>query len=318
MEACFSHNTMHGKTKQNHSGQIVLGVACLLFIGLFAWSNVMAQSNSDHKLPNIDLSNWKVTLPVGQGKPIEVEPPEILSYASNETLEPFMYNDSTDGSLVFYTYPGAVTGNTKYSRTELREQMTPGSNKENWTFEQGARMKGTLSISEISKTPEGKFDRTIVMQIHGRLTNEQKDQIGQKDNNAPPILKIYWHKGYVRVKTKELKDINGFGMELLPKEAWKDDKGYNFPEYVGNKPFTLEIIATKGRLEVILNEKYSKVYQSIHMRKWGAFENYFKAGNYLQTKNPNGFAKVKYYALEISHSDVVAPARRKKKKRVAK
>ncbi|MEP1778265.1 hypothetical protein, partial [Reichenbachiella sp.] len=49
----------------------------------------------DYFLPNIDLNNWKVTLPIGN--PTEVKPPEILNYATNETLLPFMYNDSTDG-----------------------------------------------------------------------------------------------------------------------------------------------------------------------------------------------------------------------------
>lgn len=288
-------------------------VLMYMALGLFA----RPSNAQDYKLPSIDLSHWKVTLPVGERKPIEISPPEIFDYATNETAKPFMYNDSTDGSLVFYTYPGAVTGNTKYSRTELREQMEPGSNNTNWTFEQGGRMKGTLAVSDISKKVDGKFDRTIVMQIHGRLTNQQKAAIGQKDNNAPPILKIGWHKGYVRVKTKILKDINGAGDEILGKEAWGDDKGYNFPEYVGNKPFTLEIIATKGRLEVILNEKHSKVYQSIHMRKWSIFENYFKAGNYLQSTDKSAFAKVKYYALEVDHN-VALPVKEKKKKKKKK
>ena len=89
----------------------------------------------DYFLPHIDLSNWKVTLPIGN--PTEVKPPEILDYATNSTLLPFMYNDSTDASLVFYTYPGASTTNSSYSRTELREQMVPGSNNTNWTFEEG-------------------------------------------------------------------------------------------------------------------------------------------------------------------------------------
>lgn len=285
--------------KNNRSTQLTLKASFVLLLLVLAGANVQSQSNQDYYLPNIDLSHWKVTLPIG--KPIEVSPPEILDYATNEVLKPYMYNDSTDGSLVFYATPGATTSNTKYSRCELREQMSPGDNGVNWTFEQGGRMKGTLAVSEISKQANGKFDRTIVMQIHGRLSNEQKELIGQKDNNAPPILKIYWHKGYIRVKTKELKDINGTGKQILGKEAWEDDDGYNFPEYVGNEPFTLEVIVSKGRMEVILNEKKSKVYQGIHMRKWGIFENYFKAGNYLQSKDPMAFAKVKYFALEVSH-----------------
>ena len=59
------------------------------------------------KLPNIDLSHWKITVPVDneEGKPYEVEPPEILDYANNEKLKPYMYNDSTKGALVFYAHP---------------------------------------------------------------------------------------------------------------------------------------------------------------------------------------------------------------------
>ena len=97
----------------------------------------------DYFLPKIDLNNWKVTLPIG--KPSEIKPPAILDYPNLDMLKEFMYNDSTDGSLVFYTHPDASTRNSSYSRTELREQMVSGSNKTNWTFAQGGRMKGTLA-----------------------------------------------------------------------------------------------------------------------------------------------------------------------------
>ncbi len=253
----------------------------------------------DYFLPKIDLSHWKVTLPVG--KPTEVKPPEILQYATNATLLPFMYNDSTDGSLVFYTYPGASTANSSYSRTELREQMVPGSNHTNWTFEQGGRMRGTLAVPEISKDKNGKYHRAIIMQIHGRLTDEQRDLIGEDDNNAPPVLKIYWANEKIRVKTKQLKDRKASGADLLPVSAWTDDEGVYFDEKVGFGKFTLEVVASEGRLEVTLNDKQTLVYKGIHMEKWSAFENYFKAGNYLVTKDEGAYARVKYYALEISH-----------------
>lgn len=253
-------------------------------------------------LSQIDLSNWKVTLPIAEnGKLIEVEPPEILDYATNETLKPFMYNDSTDGSLVFHTYPEETTANSSYSRTELREQMVPGSNSTNWTFAQGGRIKGTLSVPTISKDANGGYYRTMVMQIHGRLTNEQRDLIGENDNNAPPVLKIYWDKGRIRVKTKVLKDLNATGEEMLHTDAWGDDEGYNFPVEVNDQKFTLEVIVIEGRMEVILNDEHSVVYDGIHMEKWGIFENYFKAGNYLQTTDNGAYATVKYYELEVEH-----------------
>ena len=251
-----------------------------------------------YNLPDIDLSNWKVTLPIGN--PTEVNPPQILDYGTNETLKPFMYNDSIKGALVFYTYPGSSTANSSYSRTELREQMVPGSNHTNWTFSQGGNLKGELAMGEITKDANDNYHRTIIMQIHGRLTDAQRDLIGENDNNAPPMLKIYWVNGKVRVKTKVLNNLNATATEMLHTSAWGDDVGYTFPEYVGFDKFSLEVKVTQGRMEVIMNG-VSKVYDDIHIQKWGIFENYFKAGNYLVTRDNWAKAKVEYYKLEVSH-----------------
>jgi len=253
----------------------------------------------DYFLPKIDLNNWKVTLPIGN--PTEVKPPEILNYATNETLLPYMYNDSTDGSLVFYTFPAASTANSSYSRCELREQMLPGSNSKNWTFDQGGKMKGTLAMNEISKDENGNYHRTIIMQIHGRLTNDQRELIEAKDNNAPPILKLYWANEKVRVKSKLLKNLNATSKEILETDAWDDDDGVYFNEVVGFEKFTIEIAASKGRMEITLNNKETLVYESIHMEKWGVFENYFKAGNYLVSRDEGAFARIKYYDLVVTH-----------------
>lgn len=248
-------------------------------------------------LPNIDLSNWKVTLPIGG--PLEVKPPQILSYGTNNTLKEFMYNDSADGSLVFYTYPGSSTTNSSFSRTELREQMTPGSNDDNWTFAEGGRMKGRLKIGEVHADEDG-YNNTIIMQIHGRLTNAQKAQIGASDNNAPPILKLSWQSGKIRVFTKVLKDTTMSDEEALRTDSW-DDKAISFNKSVNFDEFTLEIIASDGRLEVILNDDESMVFDDIHVKRWGIFENYFKAGNYLQNKKDEAFANVKYHDLTVTH-----------------
>lgn len=258
---------------------------------------------ANYILPDIDLNHWKVTLPIPRtdGKPLEVEPPEILDYATNETLKPFMYNDSTDGSLVFYTYPGVSTTNSSYSRTELREQMVPGSNSVNWTFSEGGRMRGTLSVPEISTHSDGDFHSTMIMQIHGRLTDTQRDLIGEDDNNAPPVLKIFWKDNKVYVRTKELKDLNATYEEMLPTTAWEDDDGRYFSREVGTETFTLEVVASEGKMTVTMDDEETFTYEGVHMEKWGVFENYFKAGNYLVTTDEGSFARVKYYELEISH-----------------
>lgn len=258
-------------------------------------------NGTNYVLPDIDLNNWKVTLPIGN--PTSFRPPEILEYATNEALKPFFYNDSIDGSLVFYTYPNKTTANSSYSRTELREQMVSGSDYTNWTFAEGGRMRGVLSVPEVSSDQDGNPHRVIVMQIHGRLTDEQRDLINEDDNNAPPILKIYWVDGYVRIKTKIVKDLDSTYEELLSTSAWGDDNGYTIPTEVGNDKFSLEVIAKEGIMEIIFNDNDTIVYDNIHLRKWGIFENYFKAGNYLQTTDENAFSRVKYYELTASHNN---------------
>ncbi len=256
------------------------------------------------KLPKIDLSHWKVTLPVTneKGKPYEIEPPEILDFAKNDIAKPYMYIDSTRGAIVFHAMPtNSKTANTKYTRSELREQMVPGDNNKNWTFADGAYMKGVIAMDESTKDSNGKYHRSIIMQIHGRLTNEQRDLIGQKDNNAPPILKIYWDKGKIRIKSKVLKNTSATGNMLLLEEMWDNDKGFNFKEKVGFRKFTLEVKISDGKMVVILNNNEYKVYESIHIKKWGIFENYFKAGNYFQSRDKGAYSKVRFYELEVSH-----------------
>lgn len=281
---------------QRHLIQFLL-ISLLFLVGCSSTQNI-----SKKKAPNIDLTHWKVTIPTprSDGKAMEVSPPEIFNYPKIEALKDFMYPDSTDGSIVFHAYPGATTSNTKYSRSELREQMVSGSNSTNWTFKEGGYMKVRMSIPEVSKDSKGKEHRIIIAQIHGRLTNEQKALIGQKDNNAPPILKIYYDKGKIRVKTKILKNHNAEDKDILDKKAWGDDKGYNFdtPIEKGDR-FTLEIVVSDGRMEIILNGFQKAVYKGKDIERWGIFENYFKVGNYFQSRDEGSSGKVKIYELEV-------------------
>ena len=256
------------------------------------------------KLPKIDLSHWKVTLPVAneQGKPFEISSPEISNYANIEVAKPYMYLDSVRGAIVFHAMPtDSKTRNTKYTRSELREQLVPGDNNVNWTFADGAYMKGKIAMEASTRNSSGKYHRTIIMQIHGRLTNEQRDLIGQDDNNAPPILKIYWDNGKIRIKTKVLKNLNAPDQVLLHEEAWGNDAGFNFEEEVGFRKFILEVKVSEGKMVIVLNKNEYKVYENIHMKRWGIFENYFKAGNYFQSRDEGSFSKVRFYELEVSH-----------------
>ena len=295
-----------------------LSILALLVILSVSFNSFCQEKNSDDKieklkkkrkkkkvkLPKIDLSHWKVTLPINneKGKPYEIKPPEILNFASNEVAKPYMYIDSLKGAIVFHAMPTeSTTRNTKFSRSELREQMVPGDNNKNWTFKDGAYMKGRLAMDQVSRDASGKYHRVIIMQIHGRLTNAQRDLIGEDDNNAPPILKIYWDNGKVRIKTKLLKNLEAKIPEILHEDAWDNDEGFNFKQKVDFRKFTLEVKVSEGKMVIVLNKSEYKVYENIHMEKWGVFENYFKAGNYFQSRDKGSFAKVRYYSLEVSH-----------------
>ena len=83
------------------------------------------------------------------------------------------------------------------------------------------------------------------------------------------------------MKTKEVKDLSDTTTELLHKDAWGDDEGYTFPEPVGINKLKLKVLVLDRRMGVILNETDSISYANIYIQKWGIFENYFKAGNYL-------------------------------------
>lgn len=256
-----------------------------------------AQEMNEVILPNIDLNHWKVTLPIGN--PTEVEPPEILDYPNVEVLQKYMYHDTMDQSIVFYTEPGSTTTNSSYSRTELREQMEPGSNKENWTYAQGGKLRGKLKVVRVSGE-EGKLDRIIVMQIHGRLTDDQRELINKSDNNAPPVLKIYWDDGKINVRRKILKDTDVSDIDILKKESWKDESHW-FDKVVDFDEFELRIEVKETTMKISLNDEEVMTFDDIHTEKWGVFKNYFKAGNYLQSTASSSFSEVKYYELEISH-----------------
>ena len=88
---------------------------------------------------------------------------------------------------------------------------------------------------------------------------------------------------------------------MLLEDIWDNDEGFNFEQKVDFRKFTLEVKVSEGKMVIILNGSEFKVYDSIHIKKWGIFENYFKAGNYFQSIDEGSYAKVNFYELEVSH-----------------
>lgn len=267
-------------------------------------------SNNVEQFAEIDFSNWKLTLPIDEdnnGSPDEYHP-ETLINNEYRTLEPvmsYMYDDTSDASIMFYTFPESSTTNSSYSRTELRELINPENAKDNWTLAEGGEMKGRLKVSLISEDNDSSYDyhRVIVMQIHGIISEDDMETYGFSSTNGPPLIKIYWKDGYIWCHKKSLVDENTVGDDLIQpytssNNFWTDVK--DNLGYVGYDSFDFRITASGTHIEVQLNNNPQVTYQDISLDKW-RYENYFKAGNYLGTTDPQGFCYVKYYNLNVTH-----------------
>ena len=270
-------------------------------------TNGTIDNNPVVQYADIDFSNWKVTLPVDEnnnGSPDEYKPENLINggYRTLEPVKPFMYDDTTDESIVFYTYPGSTTTNSSYSRTELRELINPSNSRINWTLETGGTIEGRLQITNISKdyNSSKEYHQTIVMQIHGIISLADMATYGFSSNNGPPLIKMRWIDGDLWVYKKSLVDESTSGNDLLDTSSntWVDEK-YNMGT-VGFEPFDFRITASLGKIELQLNNDTPYVYEDVSLAKW-PFENYFKAGNYLGTTNASAFSFVKYYSLSVTH-----------------
>jgi len=234
---------------------------------------------------DINFSNWKLTLPIDEnnnGSPDEYQPDVLVNggYRNIAAIAPYMYDDTSDASLIFYTFPASSTTNSSYSRTELRELISPSNSRVNWTLETGGILRGKLKMLSISEdnTSSRQYHSSIVMQIHGIISIEDMARLNLTSNNGPPLIKMRWIDGDLWVYKKSL--VN---------EAT-----------VGFDAFEFNITASAGKIELQLNDETPYVYEDISLAKW-PFENYFKAGNYLATTQTSAFSSLKYYNLTVTH-----------------
>ncbi len=245
---------------------------------------------------SIDLGNWKLELPSGYS----AAEWKLSNFEKDRFAKPFFYVDSTDGAFVLEAYPTDGTSTAQYTKSTLREQMKPGSSSVNWTLEQGGELTSEFQVTKMSKDEKGKYHKTILFQISGRTTDEQTALLGLDKNTGPPFLKVFWDNGKIRVVRKVLKDWNTVGEDLYLKDSWKDDKGKSFRKAINFDKATIRITAKEGRIEIKLNDQRAIVFRDTDVQQW-YFENFFVAGNYLQSKEPGAHSIVKFYSLDVTH-----------------
>ncbi|WP_245603463.1 polysaccharide lyase family 7 protein [Salinispora cortesiana] len=94
-----------------------------------------AATPCDYPAQQLDLTNWKVTLPTGSpGSPTGVKRPALATYAVNPW---FQVNHSCQGVQFCAPVNGVTTSGSSYSRSELREMTDNGTRQAAWSATSG-------------------------------------------------------------------------------------------------------------------------------------------------------------------------------------
>ncbi|MDO8497558.1 MAG: polysaccharide lyase family 7 protein [bacterium] len=128
-----------------------------------------------------DLTNWKLTLPIGFLKhPTEVKQPELATYG----IDPwFMVNKEGNGIRFRAPVNGVTTSGSSYPRSELREMVKDGKEKANWSSTLGIH---TMTLEEaITAVPKHKR-HVVAGQIHD-------------DSDDVLVIRLEYPKLYVNV-----------------------------------------------------------------------------------------------------------------------
>ncbi|MFE2757408.1 polysaccharide lyase family 7 protein [Actinosynnema sp. NPDC059335] len=226
----------------------------------------------DCALPSdvLDLTNWKITLPVDNPdqsgrQPLEVKQPRLDGYA----LDPW-FVPTPDCAGVRFRSPvnGVTTQNSSYPRSELREMTDGGSASAAWSSTSGTH---TMVIDQaINHLPEDKPD-VVAGQIH-----DSDDDVA--------VFRLEGTRLYV---TKG---------DTTHHKLVTDD-------YVLGTRFQAKFVVSGGQVKAY----YNGVLQTTISRSFSGA--YFKAGVYTQANcdrsspcDSGNYGEVTVYGVTVTHS----------------
>jgi hypothetical protein len=211
----------------------------------------------------LDLTNWKLTLPIDTphaGVPDEIKQPELASFV----LHPYFWRSG--GGVVFRAHAGGVTtANSGYPRSELREMAAGGSQNASWANTAGSH---SMTIRQaITHVPDAK-PHVVAGQIH--------------DGSDDVIM--------IRLE----------GSRLFV-EGSSNDLGELDPNYALGTPFTVQVIAQDGQIYVHYNGAHKVSYARAggdFYFKAGCYTQ----SNPSRGDAPGAYGEVIIYSLHVSHS----------------
>ncbi len=249
---------------------------------LLVATNTLAVARPAAPAIHLDLSHWKLTLPVGaagttEGHPVEISAAQLSAGYTNAEY----FQRTTDGQLIFWCpVTGARTENTEYARCELHELINPADDDVCWPAKGTHIMDASCRVMDVPSE-----QKVVIGQIHGY------------SGKASPLIKLQFFKGRIEALVKD-KATKGRDIKLT------------FPEVGLNKDFDYQIRLQDGVLSITVNG----ATQSENVFKldpaWAKQTLYFKAGVYPQDNEgpPSEGARVSFSRLQVSHSEAAAPA----------
>ncbi|MFC0097142.1 polysaccharide lyase family 7 protein [Micromonospora marina] len=139
----------------------MLATLAILATPVVSQSAATAAAPCDYPAQQLNLTNWKVTLPTGSsGSPTEVKQPSLATYSTNPA---FMVNTKCTGVQFRAPVNGVTTSGSSYPRSELREMANNGTSNASWSSTSGTH---TLTVRlAFNKLPNTK-PHVVGAQIH--------------------------------------------------------------------------------------------------------------------------------------------------------
>jgi hypothetical protein len=217
----------------------------------------------------LNLTNWKLQLPLGDGSAEEIMQPLLATFA----LPPYFVAEADGGGVQFQANcNGVTTSGSLYPRSELREMTEGGLVEAAWSLATGTH---TMVVTEAITHLPVKRPEVVAAQIH--------------DDLSPGVI-------------LELR-LNG--SVLFVQGANGTNEGTLDPSYALGTFYTAKFVVSGGQVQVYYNDLTTPKFAFTPPPPTDA-GTYFKAGCYTQSNLDAGdlataYGQVIITALQVMH-----------------
>jgi Domain of unknown function (DUF4082)/Alginate lyase len=220
----------------------------------------------------LDLTNWKLTLPValgGSSSAAEIAQPQLGNYS----LSPYFQVNTAGDGVVFQANAGGVTSSgSGYPRSELREMTNSGQSEASWSSASGTHR---MTVVEASTHLPAVKPQVVTAQIHDASDDVVEIVADGTRSQASGAYSICVR--YNGATQTPCMDSN----------------------YVSGTRYTIDLITGAGHIKV----DYNGVQKFDFADSLGGL--YFKAGAYTQSSPakgdlPSAYGQVVIYGLQVT------------------